>query len=254
MSRWTATADEYQHHAGFVPELVGTVLGWLDAQPGERILDLGCGDGRIAADLMAHGAEVVAVDSSSDMVAATAARGVTAFVADAAELPAVPELAGAVFDKVFTNAVLHWVGRPEAVAAGVAGMLEPGGRFVGEFGGHGNVAGVLGALRSGLDPVGHEGDVPSWYFPTPEAFAAAIETAGFIVDRAELVPRPTPAPTGLRGWLTAFAESTLAEVDDADAVLSHAEELLAPKLRDAEGTWHIDYVRLRFAAHLPPSS
>jgi trans-aconitate methyltransferase len=158
------------------------------------------------------------------------------------------------FDAVFSNAALHWMQQPEQVIAGVARSLKPGGRFVGEFGGAGNVATIHQALMAGMGALGYDSEsLNPWYFPTPAAYQAQLEAAGFRVTRIELVPRPTPLPTGVRGWLETFAHpftQTLHE-DDRSAFLDTIVETVKPKLCDASGQWVADYVRLRFAAIKP---
>ena len=181
---WSPT--DYQHHAAFVPALGATILVRLAPQAGERILDLGCGDGVLTADLVSSGAEVVAVDASAPMVAAAVARGIAARVMDARALTFTAE-----FDAVFSNAVLHWIPEADAVLAGVARALTPGGRFVAEFGGHTNVAAIVVALRAVFASHGLTFQSP-WYYPSPDDYRARLDAAGFIVDDIRLVPRPTP--------------------------------------------------------------
>jgi len=242
--RWDAGG--YKHHAGFVPELGMPVVDLLDPQPGERILDLGCGEGTLTERLAALGCAVVGVDASPDFVATAAARGLDARVADAHALPFAAE-----FDAVFSNAALHWMTRPDAVVAGVARALKPGGRFVGEFGGAGNVRRIVTALESALDRRGFDGRAANpWYFPTPEEYREKLEAAGFTVRSIALIPRPTPLPTDLAGWLATFAQSHLNRVSEAErpALVAEVLESVAPELRDADGRWTADYVRLRFSA------
>lgn len=242
--RWNAA--RYQKHAAFVPALGQPVLELLAPQPGERILDLGCGEGALTAVLAEAGAEVVGVDASPELVEAAQARGVDARLGSGEALTFHEE-----FDAVFSNAALHWMPQADRVIAGVARALKPGGRFVGEMGGHGNVAAIVTALHAALWERGREfGSVYPWYFPTAEAYAAKLEAAGFSVGQASLIPRPTPLPTGVKGWLGTFAQPFLARIDEREqaAVLSEVETLLAPSLRDEAGRWMADYVRLRFAA------
>lgn len=242
-------ADRYATHAGFVAELGLPVLELLNARAGERILDLGCGDGVLAERLRGLGCEVVGVDGSADMVRATRARGIEALVMDGQALTFTQE-----FDAVFSNAALHWMRTdPAAVVAGVARALRRGGRFVGEFGGHGNVAAVTVALMAVLRSRGLDGVAAlPWYFPTRAAYRALLEQNGFTVQRIELVPRPTPLPTGIEGWLETFAAPFLALLSPADRSRAVTEVigLLRPVLCDEQGQWTADYVRLRFVAAL----
>ena len=239
---WSPT--DYQHHAAFVPALGATILVRLAPQAGERILDLGCGDGVLTADLVSSGAEVVAVDASAPMVAAAVARGIAARVMDARALTFTAE-----FDAVFSNAVLHWIPEADAVLAGVARALTPGGRFVAEFGGHTNVAAIVVALRAVFASHGLTFQSP-WYYPSPDEYRARLDAAGFIVDDIRLVPRPTPLPTGMLGWLRTFGVSIFAAVPET--LVARVEqgvlELLRPTLCDATGQWTADYVRLQVEA------
>ena len=249
MSGQSWNAQGYQTNAGFVPVLGRPVLELLAPRPGEHILDLGCGDGVLTVELVAAGATVVGIDSSPEMVAAAREKGLDAHVADAAHL----SLDGA-FDAVFSNAVLHWVKDADGAIASAWRALRPGGRFVGEFGGHGNVAAIVTALfavlaRRGVDAAPFH----PWFYPTPQAYRARLEAAGFRVDSIALVPRPTPLPTGMAGWLATFANPFLAAlpVADREAALAETVELLRPALCDDRGDWTADYVRLRFAATRP---
>jgi trans-aconitate methyltransferase len=126
----------YQRNAGFVAALGQPVVELLAPRSGERILDLGCGDGALT-EVLARDARVTGVDASAEQVGAARARGLDAHVADGTRLGFAAE-----FDAVFSNAALHWMRDPDAVIDGVWRVLKPGGRFVGECGGAGNVATV----------------------------------------------------------------------------------------------------------------
>jgi len=238
----------YQRNAGFVAVLGEPVLELLAPRAGERILDLGCGDGALTLKLAAAGASVVAVDQSAEQVAAAGARGLDARVADGAQLDFRRE-----FDGVFSNAALHWMLDPDAVIAGVFRALKPGGRFVGEMGGAGNVAQVLAAALAALERRGIDGRAAApWYFPTPADYRAKLERAGFRVREIALFPRPTPLPGDVRAWLETFGEAFLGRLAPSERpnYLAEVADALAPALRGPEG-WRVDYVRLRFAAEKP---
>ncbi len=240
------SAADYAANARFVADLASPVLRLLAPQPGEMILDLGCGDGALTEAIAASGARVTGVDGSPDMVRAAVARGLDARVMDGQRLA----FEGA-FDAVFSNAALHWMPDAAAVVAGVRRALKPGGRFVGEMGGHGNVAAIATALRASLRARGiAPAQTFGWFFPNEAQFGTLLQAHGFAVRHITLIPRPTLLPTGIAGWLTTFAAPFLSVVPEAEhmAVLREVETLLEPALRSASGDWIADYVRLRFFA------
>jgi SAM-dependent methyltransferase len=241
------SAARYAAHARFVSDLGAPVVALLDPKPGERILDLGCGDGALTEALAAAGAEVVGVDAAPDMVAAACARGLDARVADAQALGFDAE-----FDAVFSNAAMHWMPDQAAVIAGVARALKPGGRFVAEMGGHGNVAALRVALIAALwAEAGVATDLSEiWTFPTPAEQQARLEAAGFTVEEIALIPRPTPVASGAEAWFDTLAAPALALAppESRAAVRARAATLAAAALRDGAGAWTADYMRLRFRA------
>jgi trans-aconitate methyltransferase len=242
--RWSP--ESYDRNARFVPELGVVIVDWLDPRPDERILDLGCGDGALTARLAAAGAKVTGVDASPELLAVAAGRGLDVRLMDGDKLGFDGE-----FDAVFSNAALHWMRDAPAVLRGIARALVPGGRFVAEFGGHGNVAALTTAMRYAA--LRHDGDpalAQPWFFPSADEYASLLESEGFEIVRIGLFPRPTSLPTGLRGWLTTF-NTPYFEQYEAEArvrVLDEIEEMLAPALRDGDGEWTADYVRVRVAA------
>ena len=239
------SAGSYDTHARFVSDLASGVVDWLAPVAGERILDLGCGDGVLTAEIAAKGAHVTGVDSSEAFIAAAQALGLDARLMDGQALEFTAE-----FDAVFSNAALHWMTNAEAVASGVRRALKPSGRFVAEFGGHGNVAAIVTALRAvGMRRGGDLALAHPWYFPSPEEYQKLLEKAGFSVKRIALIPRPVVLKTGIAEWLklfrTPFFDQFGAEAGNA---LAETVELLRPSLCDAAGNWTADYVRLRVEA------
>jgi len=248
MSTQSWNASRYAANAAFVPALGQPVLDLLQPRADERILDLGCGDGVLTQKLAETGAEVIGVDSSTDMVAAARERGLDARVMDATKLTFDDE-----FDAVFSNAVLHWIkDDPDAAICSAFRALRWPGRFVGEMGGHGCVAAVHLALVVGLEKRGIQNAASfcPWYFPTVDDYTARLERAGFAAESVQLIPRPTPLPTGMRGWLETFGNPFCAALpeDQRGDFLDDVTEMLRPVLCDEKGRWTADYMRLRFVA------
>lgn len=244
-NQWNART--YDQNARFVSDLGMPVVELLAPVSGERVLDLGCGDGVLTAKLQAIGCTVVGIDPSEDFVQAAIAIGVEARLGDARQLDFQDE-----FDAVFSNAVLHWVPEASSVADGVYRSLKQGGRFVGEFGGHGNIAAIMTSLVATLRRHGVQLEERlGWYYPTVAEYRAVLEQAGFEVESMELIPRPTPLPTGMIGWLKTFRGTYLREKlgNQADEALAEIVENLRFALCDCSGNWTADYVRLRFRAY-----
>jgi trans-aconitate methyltransferase len=241
---------QYAKHARFVSDLGMPVVELLAPKPGERILDLGCGDGALTIKLVELGCNVIGVDSSPGMIAAAKSLGLNAQVMDGQTLPFINE-----FDAVFSNAALHWMKNPEQVIAGVWRALNSGGRFVGEFGGYGNVAAIVAAIESALSSRGVAVATP-WFFPRPEKYRGLLEDRGFAIESLTLIPRPTPLPADMGGWLQTFAQpyTSALPAPERPGFISEIVEALRPALCDAHGIWHADYVRLRFSATKPHTS
>lgn len=244
MKDWDARL--YRQNTGYISDLGMPVLELLSPRSGERILDIGCGDGVLTEKIASLGCDVVGIDASPDMVEAARARGIDARTVNAADLTFEEE-----FDAVFSNAALHWMRPPQAVVQGVYKALKPGGRFVAELGGAGNVAHIRNALHACLAKHGLPvEDIDPWYFPTPEEYAELLASHGFRVESMEHFERPTVLPTGIVDWVESVARPVLAAVpsDLRAEFVAEVESALRPALCDDEGVWRADYVRLRVAA------
>lgn len=238
--------ESYAKNARFVSDLGAPLLALLEPKPGEMILDLGCGDGALTEKIASAGCTVYGVDSSLAQVRAARQRGIRSFVMVGEQLGL-----KRCFDAVFTNAALHWMRPAESVVQGVADSLKPGGRFVGEFGGEGNVETIRFALHSALrkraiDPW----KVDPWYYASPEEYSELLRRYGFAVDYIELIPRPTKLPGDIIGWLEVFAQPFTKAVVESErtAFLSEVRSALQANLQKPDGTWFADYMRLRFKA------
>jgi trans-aconitate methyltransferase len=246
---WDSTL--YDESFGIITQLGAGVVELLAPRPGERIVDLGCGTGGLTVQIATAGAEVVGIDASEAMIARArelypdlrfeVAKGEDFTV----ESPV---------DAVFSSAALHWMWPPQEVAASVARALKPGGRFVAEMGGKGNIATITGAIYQAL---AEEGVSPEqvrnpWYFPSIGEYSSLLERAGFEVVLMQLFDRPTPlddCPNGVADWLRMFGGAFLAAVPDTRRahVQERVNELTRPLL-EREGRWVADYRRLRFVA------
>ena len=240
-SQWDAA--DYARAGGFVPELGQAALELLDPQPGEHILDVGCGDGTLTLKIKEMGADVVGIDNSLSMVAAAKAKGLDARLMDAAQLKF-----GEAFDAAFSNATLHWILDKERAARAIWFALKPGGRFAGEMGGDGNLSRLRQALDNEL--VAHGYGPPTYaanWYPTPEEFTAVYEQAGFKGIDAGLIKRPTELEHGVAAWVTTFRRGWL----DRAGVPQEERQSIAEAVADRVGSDIADYVRLRFIMRKP---
>ena len=241
---WDAT--RYQDRHSFVWRYGASLVQLLDPQPGERILDLGCGTGQLTAEIARSGAQVTGLDNSADMLADARKNfpDLSFVVGDAARFD-FPEP----FDAVFSNAVLHWVKDADGAVGSIARALHPGGRFVAEFGGRGNIRTVQAALRAVLGP-GADEQSP-WYYPSIGEYAPVMERHGLEVSNASLFDRPTPlnGEDGMDHWLRMFTQTYLRQFspDRASDIVRQLVEALRPALY-RDGVWTVDYRRLRVVA------
>jgi len=250
-AKWDAGLYDDKH--SFVWKLAAGVLELLDAKPGERILDLGCGTGHLTARIAEAGAYVVGIDRSPEMIRQAVEKypSLRFEVMDAREIA----LDGN-FDAVFSNATLHWIKEPVRVIAGIKKLLSPGGRFVAEFGGKGNTGELLKAVQHAWQKLGIASSAPHpWYYPSLAEYAGLLEQHGFEVTYATLFDRPTPlddGERGLRNWLEMFGSAFLEGLPEItkEPLLVEIERELRPKLfRDDQ--WVMDYRRLRIMAKHP---
>lgn len=244
-------AQTYHKYAGFVPELGKPVIQLLDLRPDEEILDLGCGDGTLTKELIRMCRKVVGIDESREMVDAAKRKGVDARVMNGEAIDFDEK-----FDAVFSNAALHWMLRPEKVIAGVGQALRDGGRFVGEFGGYGNVKSIMKAMRIVFYDHPEFGTFKrAWYFPSAAEYSALLQKHDFDVVSMELIPRPTPIGDIADG-LEVFAGGILSELNGSqkDVFIHEVRQILRPVLYSDDSGWLADYVRLRFKAVYHPEN
>lgn len=242
-------SGKYAKDAAFVSALGSEVVRLLNPEIGEHILDLGCGDGTIAAELVTMGSHVIGVDASESMVAAANKLGVKAHCISGEKLAFDGN-----FDAVFSNAALHWMQDYHAVLDGVFQALKPGGRFIAEMGGYGNVQVIRDAIHAvyNAQPDWPEYQSP-WFFPSDEQYQTLLVQHGFQVNSITLFDRPTPLDSGVKEWLKLFAQHATDHLSaaDKDDFLNQVVAHLKPRLYNDHTGWTADYVRLRFSATKP---
>jgi len=240
-SKWDA--GDYARVGSFVAELGGAALDLLDPKPGERILDVGCGEGTLTKRVLERGATVLGIDNSPQMIAAARANGVDALLLAAEDMQFFAE-----FDAAFSNAALHWVLEKEQAARAIFRALKPGSRFAGEMGGEGNLEKLREALDEELIIRGYVPPVEAsnWY-ASPDEFARVYEAAGFDEIDARLIERPTPIEHGVAEWVTTFRRGWL----DRAQVPENERAEIAAAIADRVGSNVADYVRLRFIMRKP---
>ncbi|MGB7846616.1 MAG: methyltransferase domain-containing protein [Candidatus Acidiferrum sp.] len=246
--QWNAELYDDKH--SFVWKMATGLLDLLEAKSGELILDLGCGTGHLTAQIASTGANVVGIDKSPEMIQQARQKypAMRFEVMDACEI-AFPES----FDAVFSNATLHWIKEPERAIAGISKTLRPGGRFVAEFGGKGNVGALMAAIEQAWRKLGlHEHAPKPWYYPSVAEYSGLLERHGLDVTYANLFDRPTPledGERGLRNWFEMFGGGFLEKLTprEHDDVLAAVEREARPALL-RDGHWVMDYRRLRIVA------
>ena len=252
----TWDAARYDSCGTFVWEHGADLVEMLAPRPCDRVLDIGCGTGHLTARIAESGADVVGIDASESMIQQARSNypHLRFEVLDALEMRLEPQ-----FDAVFSNAVLHWIAEPDVAASGILNALKPGGRFVAEFGGRGNISTIIEAVHSARESMGvHSTDRQPWYFPGAREYAALLERLGFRVAYSRLFDRPTRLGEGdgtMTAWLKMFGEPLLNDLTESerDAVCGIAEDALRATMLD-DGVWVADYVRLRIVAEKPPLS
>jgi len=248
-NQWNAAQYDAKH--AFVYEKAKGLVALLAPEAGERILDLGCGTGALTAEIAEKGAEILGVDRAEEMISQARKKfpALKFEVLDARELRFNAE-----FDAVFSNAVLHWIPEAEQVIAGVAQALKPGGRFVAEFGGKGNIQRLVEGFHRAFAALGmREPDgVSPWFYPSVAEYASLLERRGLEVREASLFDRPTmleEAERGLENWIRLFRQTFLEKMGESNAQrwIQEVERQCRDELFK-NGSWELDYRRLLIAA------
>ncbi|HET6581157.1 MAG TPA: methyltransferase domain-containing protein [Methanoregula sp.] len=237
------------------------LIAKLELSGSERVLDIGCGDGKVTAEIARNlpGGNVTGVDSSPEMIRFACShfprneyRNLSFILADARALPFSEE-----FDVVFSNAALHWIPDHTPVLAGIAKSLRPKGKLLIQMGGKGNAEQILGA-----------GDIvqkkPEWveyfsgfsfiygFFDNAEYREWLIES-GFEPLRVELIPKDMTYASrkDCAAWIRTTWLPWMARLPDgrrSEYIGAVMDEYLKRYPADPDGTIHISMVRLEVEA------
>ena len=248
-NQWDVELYESKH--SFVSNLAIDLLELLSPQNGEKILDLGCGTGHLTYKITTKGTRVIGIDKTSTMIerANRYYPDIKFLVRDGVNL----ELKET-FDAVFSNATLHWIKEQKKVINNIWRLLKPGGRFVAEFGGKGNIKTIISGIYEALDAAGYGGNkqLNPWYFPSIGEYATLLESEGFLLTFATLLERPTKLEDGeygLRNWIKMFANCFFKEIPERkqNTIIDDIQNRLRSHLFD-QGKWIADYKRIRIMA------
>ncbi|MEA5504123.1 methyltransferase domain-containing protein [Halotia wernerae UHCC 0503] len=242
--------DLYENKHAFVWEYGQNLLKLLNPKPGESILDLGCGTGQLTAKIAQTGCKITGIDHASSMIEKARQNypDLSFNVADARNFRVNQPV-----DAVFSNAVLHWIKEADQAIASISQALKPGGRFVAEFGGRGNIQAITQALDSALEAIAISAPALNpWYFPSIGEYATLLEQQSFDVTYATLYARPTllaEGEAGMANWIKMFADAFLVglTVDQQIQIIRTVEEHLKPILYQ-QGNWTADYRRICIVA------
>jgi trans-aconitate 2-methyltransferase len=255
-------AGDYAQHSAGQERWARELLPLLGLRLDDRVLDIGCGDGRITsviASLVPNG-HVVGIDSSAEMIThATAATrsipNLTFQQRDALNLDFSEE-----FTAIFSNAVLHWIRNQARVVEQIARALRPSGRVLVQCGGEGNGQGVIDSFTTVAAK-------DSWreYFQNFEStygfysdrdYGRWLKEAGLIVDDLRLIPKDMVHAdvAAFQGWLRTAWHPYTSRVPE-NARTGFIEEVTRDYLRtfpaDTSGNLHVTMIRLQFLAHKP---
>jgi len=237
--------NTYNKHTAFVSQLALPVVDLLDPKKGEKILDVGCGEGTLAVEIERRGAKVIGVDMSSEMIEQCQAKGIEAYVGSVTDLPYDEE-----FDAIFSNATLHWIKNSKSAVQNIAKSLKSSGHFVCEFGGEGNAYALVSAMQEVFEKHPEFGEFENpWYFPSVEEYTTLLESEGFKVEYMDIIPRPTPMDD-IGNWLDIFANGVTKHLskEQFEVFKKACRAILKERIYSEDEGWMLDYKRLRVRA------
>ena len=243
-------AAQYDSQFSFVSNYGADLVDVLDPQPGERILDVGCGTGRLTAKLAEAGAEATGVDLDSAMLTAAHAAYPHLTFQELSAVDLSPPALGGEFDAAFSNAALHWVNDQRGALTAIRSCLRTQARFVAEMGGVHNVEQILGCLSDALAELGVAHEPVTNYFPTVDVQQTLLEECGFQVQRISWYRRPTPLEGTAADWCEHFRAHVWAQIPEPlrPTAAQRINSLVAERGLAHDDQYWADYCRLRFEA------
>ncbi len=239
------TNNNFKNKEYFISHLAAPILEMLEPKEGEKILDLGCGNGTSSLEIQKSGAEVQGVDLNTDKVQQAREKGIDASVVNITQIAFEDQ-----FDAIFSNAVLNWVKNQKQAITNVNKALKKGGRLIAEFGGDGNIKTITDAMQEVFSKNENFGSFKNpWYYPSAGEYKELLEENGFDVQYCELVSTPTRV-VNMDQWLDAFVSGIISHLtkDEKLEFKEQVKAILEPKLYTKENDWTLDYVRLRVKA------
>lgn len=257
----TWNAEDYAKNSSAQLQWAQELMSKLALRGSEAVLDIGCGDGKISAQLtqaVGNGC-VLGIDLSGEMIQLATQHypraqhpNLSFRQMDAADIRVAEK-----FDIAFSNATLHWVRDHAAVLRGVHGVLNTGGKILFQMGGRGNAGDVFKAIEAVTQQ-------PQWrpyfksftspyYFYGPQEYETWLAENGFRLQRAELIPKDMQhrGVEGLSGWLrtTWFPYTDCLPEDLRAAFLGEVVAAYTSAFPlDASGNSHVNMVRLEVEA------
>ncbi|KAK5790417.1 hypothetical protein VI817_007704 [Penicillium citrinum] len=267
------STEMYEAVASFVPHAADTLVQSINFNANDRVLDIGCGDGKFTTVFSDQVGYVMGVDSSPAMIEAAKALDYggasTDFrVVDCRHLERDPEIMNGNWDKVASNAALHWVLRDSntrvSTLEAIFKSMKPGGTFFFEMCGFGNAPEMVTAYTYSLVnhgiPIEQAEVACPWFHPSDDYMKLLLEQIGFEIKHISLRPRPLKMNPDVNGGLKGFMKligspwlDALRTEEERESCLDQMCRMLRGGTLKEDGTQWITYYALRCVAVKPSS-